>query len=68
MGKCCIETSSLWPPQLTFTVTNAGGLVKTYGGPQTYFRVVNAVPTISPYCQFTPVTRPSAPLPAADPC
>jgi len=46
--------------QLTFTVVNTGGLVTSYTGPQTYFRVVNALPTPTPYCQFTPVTKPSA--------
>ena len=54
------KSRPLFAAQLTFTVVNTGGLVETYGGPQTYFRVVNALPTPTPYCQFTPITRPSA--------
>ena len=49
---CCL--------QLTFTLVGPGGLTKTYSGPETLFNIVNAPPTMTPACKFTPITKPSA--------
>jgi len=53
-GRACVYV------QLTFTLVGPGGLTNTYSGPETLFNIVNAPPTMTPYCQFTPVTKPSA--------